>query len=142
MNNSLLLQHQCWDSDTLVTCPKITLEGQNSTIRMENITRAIPSTTELRKDPLYSQVISFFYHHMVLLYESDEFNKFKDFDSKLRIIKSSQCKMLSLQVVAIKIFCEALIFKYLRLVYVIYFKYIHVNVGSLLSQMHFIAVLI
>ena len=49
---------QCWDpTDILIGCNETMSEdGLNSTIRVENITMAIASITELRKDPLYSQV--------------------------------------------------------------------------------------
>ena len=51
-----MLQRQCWDSNVIIECPEGLSEAANSSIRMENVTRAIPSTTDLRKDPLYSQV--------------------------------------------------------------------------------------
>ena len=54
----MLQKVQCWDpTDTLIRCNETTVEdGLNSTMRVENITMAMASITELRKDPLYSQV--------------------------------------------------------------------------------------
>ena len=54
----MLQKVQCWDgTDILIRCNETMSEdGLNSTIRVENITMAIASITELRKDPLYSQV--------------------------------------------------------------------------------------
>ena len=54
----MLQKVQCWDAtDILIRCNETMSEdGLNSTIRVENITMAIASITELRKDPLYSQV--------------------------------------------------------------------------------------
>jgi len=54
----MLRNVQCWDpTDTLIRCNETTVEdGLNSTMRVENITMAMASITELRKDPLYSQV--------------------------------------------------------------------------------------
>ena len=54
----MLQKVQCWDAtDILIRCNETMSEdGLNSTIRVENMTMAIASITELRKDPLYSQV--------------------------------------------------------------------------------------
>ena len=54
----MLQKVQCWDpTDVMIRCNEtLSEDGLNSTIRVENITMAMASITELRKDPLYSQV--------------------------------------------------------------------------------------
>ena len=56
----MLQKVQCWDpTGILIPCNETMVEdGLNSTMRVENITMAMASITELRKDPLYSQVNS------------------------------------------------------------------------------------
>ena len=57
----MLQKVQCWDpTDVMIRCNEtLSEDGLNSTIRVENITMAMASITELRKDPLYSQVNTF-----------------------------------------------------------------------------------
>ena len=53
----------CFDFDKVIKCPELILDGENATIQSENssirietVTRVIPSPTKIRQDPLYSQV--------------------------------------------------------------------------------------
>ena len=59
----------CFDFDKAIKCPEIILDGENATIQSENssirietVTRVIPSPTKIRQDPLYSQVRYLFTH--------------------------------------------------------------------------------
>ena len=60
----------CFDFDKAIKCPELILDGgnatiqsENSSIRIETVTRVIPSPTKIRQDPLYSQVSQLVMHY-------------------------------------------------------------------------------